>query len=183
LKEYLGSIRDLTPHELCFFPFKILSRIGESFENGTYFSPSIFIRKEIWNQTNARITGLHQKYEAYNTIYQKIDNLSTLSSKGVINLENIDRFCDILIDVQNTFSKEFNFVKASNFQTKNVFVYYLYKDISQYGFYKKFGDLSMKIKSNILSIKLSSKPDFLEVLLKLIKKSGEIGNYYNIIIL
>lgn len=29
-------------------PFKIIQKLGESIENGFYFSKNIFIRKEIW---------------------------------------------------------------------------------------------------------------------------------------
>jgi hypothetical protein len=29
-------------------PFKIIQKLGESIENGYYFSKNVFIRKEIW---------------------------------------------------------------------------------------------------------------------------------------
>jgi hypothetical protein len=68
------------------------------------------------NQTNAKIDGLHHKYECYKTVSEKIDNLLILSNSKVITLENLDKFCDLLLDIQLSFSREFTFIK----QPKNV---------------------------------------------------------------
>ena len=107
-------------NEFIFLPIKILNKLGESIEQGSFFSKNFYIRKEIWNQNNAKIDCLHQKYEAYKAIFEKIDNLMILSKNNVINLENIDKFCDMLIDIQNNFSKEFIFIKHCNYTLKNV---------------------------------------------------------------
>jgi hypothetical protein len=41
--------------------------------------------------------------------------------------------------------------------------------------YKKFSDISSKIKSNLISTKLQSKPDYFDSLLTLIKKTTDLG--------
>ena len=66
---------------------------------------------EIFNrfQPNGKIEALSQKYELYKTLYEKIDNLMILCRNHVINIENIDKFCDLTIEIQNNFSKEFSF--------------------------------------------------------------------------
>ena len=154
--------------DLFFLPLKILHKIGDYMETGFYFSKSLFIRKEIWYQNNGKIDGLHQKYEAYKAIFEKIDNLMILSKNNVINIENIDKFCDMLLDIQNNFSKEFSYIKPcdQSFSIKN--------DLGQTGFYKKFGDISTKIKNNLLSTKLNSKPDYVKNLSKMITKTRDI---------
>ena len=98
-----------------------MSKIGESIEKGAFLTKSLYIRKEIWFQPNAKITGLHLKYEAYKTIADKIDNLRILfENNNVINMHNINKFCDELIDIQNSFSKEFNYIKPVVNVTKMV---------------------------------------------------------------
>ena len=42
-----GGVGNLETSYL-FLPIKILQKLGESIENGVYFSKSFFIRKEIW---------------------------------------------------------------------------------------------------------------------------------------
>jgi hypothetical protein len=115
---------------------------------------------------------LHQKYEAFKAIFEKIDNLMILSKNNVIKMENIEKFCDMLIDIQNNFAKDINYIKPCNFALKN--------DPGQNGFYKNFSEISNKIKNNLLNVKLLSKPDYLENLLKLIKKTKDIGISFNI---
>jgi hypothetical protein len=159
--------------EFLLMPLKILQMLGESIEKGAFLTKSFFVRKEIWNQLNAKIEGLHQKYEAYKTITEKIDNLLILSKNNVIKMENIQKFCDTLIDIQNNFSSDFPCVKSSHFTSKT--------DFGQNGFYKKFSDISTKLKNNLLSAKLSSKTDYLDVLQKFIKKSKDISKKYLLI--
>ncbi len=88
-----------------------------------------------------------------------------LSKKSVINIENIDKFCDMLIDIQNNFSKEFSFIKPSSYQ----FNY----DIGQNGFNRKFSDISNKIKNNLLSNKLHSKTDYIDTLQRMTAKTKD----------
>ena len=75
-----------------FLPLKILQKIGDYMETGFYFSKNFYVRKEVWYQNNGKIDGLHQKFEAYKAIFEKIDNLMILSKNNVINIENIDKF-------------------------------------------------------------------------------------------
>jgi len=149
---------------MLFLPYKVLGKIGESIEHGCFFTSNFFIRKEIWNQANAKINGLHQKYEAYKAISEKIDNLRILSEKNVINFENLNKFCDFLVEVQNTFSKEFDYIKPFNNNDLN----------NQNPFYKKFLEISNKIKNNLLIARLLSKPDFIETMHKLINSTKNL---------
>lgn len=76
----------------------------------------------------------------------------------------------MLIDIQNNISKELNCIKPCNYSLKN--------DPGQAGFYKKFTDISTKIKNNLLSNKMNAKQDYLEIILKMIKKTYEIENIF-----
>ncbi len=48
-----------------------------------------------------------------------------LSRKNEIKFEHIEKFCDILIDIQNNFAKEFKYIDHSSFTMKNVKVYFI----------------------------------------------------------
>jgi hypothetical protein len=111
---------------------------------------------------------LYQKYEAFKAISEKIDNLMILSKNNVINIENIEKFCDMLIDIQNNIAKELNYIKPCAFALKN--------DPGQNGFYKKFSDISKKLTKNLGSSKMSAIPDYLDIMANMIKKTENIGN-------
>ncbi len=53
----------------------------------------------------------------------KIDNLNILAMSNVITIENIDKFCDMLIDMQNSFSKDYSYIKSSKYKMKTVNYY------------------------------------------------------------
>jgi len=153
--------------EILYFPFKVLKRIGETIEKGAFLTKSIFVRKEIWFQENAKIAGLHLKYEAYKTISDKMNNLTGLfHNQNVININNVTKFCDDLIEIQNSISKEFTYIKPI-LSGKN-------SDLQGSSFYKKFQEISNKIKSNLLSLKMISKPDFVDIQLKMIKGTSDL---------
>ncbi len=118
-------------------------------------------------QQNGKIEALNQKYEVYKTLYEKIDNLMILCRNNVINIENIDKFCDLTIEIQNNFSKEFSFIKPCAHSFKLA--------AGQTGFYKRFSDLSTKFKNNLLSTKLASKPDYIKLIVKMIDKTRDLG--------
>lgn len=159
--------------EFLLLPFKILDLILASLEKGYHLSENIYIRKEIWTQFNAKIEGLNQKYEAFKTISEKIDDLLILAKHNVIKMENIEKFCDLLIDIQNNFSKEFSFIKPSIYST--VYSYNIdNKTVNNNNIYKKFSEISTKLKNKVLDTKLGSKPDYLDIKIKLIKKAKNI---------
>jgi hypothetical protein len=97
--------------------------------------------------------------------------LKILSDKNVIKIENIEKFCDLLIDIQNNFAKELSFIRPSSFNSNN--------EVGQAGFYRKFSDISNKIKGNLLSNKLHSKTDYVENILKMINKTKDIEIIFN----
>jgi hypothetical protein len=72
------------------------------------------------NQTSAKIEGLNQKYECYKVVSDKIDNLNILAMSNVISVENMDKFCDMLIDMQNSFSTDYPYIKPSKYKMKYV---------------------------------------------------------------
>ena len=49
------------------------------------------------------------------------------------------------------------------------------KDIGQNTFYKKFSDISVKLTNNLLSAKMNSRPDYIDVFLGLINRTNELG--------
>ena len=77
----------------------------------------------------------------------------------------------MLIDIQNSFAKEFSFVKP-------LLVNSIY-DQGQAGFYKKFSEISNKIKSNLLSNKLNTKTDYIDNILKMINKTKDLEIIFN----
>lgn len=96
-----------------------------------------------------------------------------LSRNNVINIENIDKFCDLTIDIQNNFSKELSFIKKSPFSL-------IKSDSTHSGFYQRFSELSTKFKNNLLSTKLSSKPDYIKLIVKMLDKTKDLGkNHFN----
>jgi hypothetical protein len=89
----------------------------------------------------------------------------------VIKIENIDKFCDLLIDIQNNFAKELSFIKPCLFNSTN--------DPGQAGFYRKFSEISNKIKGNLISNKMHSKTDYVENILKMVNKTKDIEMIFN----
>lgn len=170
----ISDIKELNKRSDEYFsaPIKLLSYIGNSIETGYFISVNLNIRKEIWSQGSAKLNYINQKFEAFNIIYTKIDNISTLAVKGVINSSNFDRFCDILVDIQNSFSKEINTIP----QNKSVITY---KEVQQNTFHKKFSDFSAKIQTNLFTLKIGDKPNYVETILKLIKKLEELKLIYS----
>lgn len=146
---------------------KLLEIIGQGIESGFHLTKALHIRKEIWTQSSAKINFLSQKYDAITTIANIIDDRMTLIRSGVYNLSNFDRFVDVLVDIQNSFSKEMPIIKPVSYQ--------LSREVSSNSFHKKFTDISAKIKSNLLSSsKLGDKPDYFELVKKLFKNAKDI---------
>jgi hypothetical protein len=44
---------------------------------------------------------------------------------NVLSTENMDKFCDMLIDMQNSFSKDYPYIKPSKYKIKYVIKYKL----------------------------------------------------------
>ena len=150
----------------------LFENLIQSIEKGCYLTSNLFLRKEIFNQSNAKINYLNQKYDAIYLIYNKIDNLITLEEKKVINFSNLERFVDVLVDIQNSFSKEIEAFTAIN-------NYVMGKEILNNSFYKKFSDFTAKLRSSLISSKLEDKPDYFDIYIKLINKLYSLDNIYN----
>ena len=87
-----------------------------------------------------------------------------LSKSNVINIQNIDKFCDMLVDMHNSFAKETSFIQPCNYNIKKE---------EKAGLNKKIWEFSNNIK-NLLSTKLLSKPDYIEVVLKMINMTKDL---------
>ena len=158
--------------ELFNFTNKILTFFAKSFDSGFYLTKDTYLRKEIFMQMNAKIELLHQKYETYKILNDKIDNLLIFLKQNAITNENISKFCYIINDIQNNFSKETKSIPPTHFPVNN--------DPSTTSLLKRFTDISKKIKSNLLSIKLDSIPDYFSTLSTLCRKFKEFENILNI---
>jgi hypothetical protein len=110
LKFYKSLGIQLKMDFICQKVFSLEERYGKEIKNHLKYR----------TQSNAKIECLHQKYEAFKALIEKIDNLMILSKSNVINVENIEKFFDMLIDIQNNFSKEFNFIRPCTFSSKTV---------------------------------------------------------------
>ena len=159
-----NSIKDQTI--ILNFTSELMNYISESIECGFYLSKNIFIRKEIFNQYNAHISYLHQKYETEVEVYNKLDNIILLAEKEVIKYSNLIKFCSELNDIQNKLSKEINFINPSH--------YTIQKEENTYNLFKKFGEITNKFANNLISNKLESKPEYFSELNKLCKKFKDI---------
>lgn len=152
---------------------KIMNFFSKAFDYGCYMTKNVFLRKEIFIQMNAKIELLHQKYETYKLLNDKIDNMLILVRNNVITNENIATFCYIINDIQNNFSKELSYVKPVSFPIRN--------ETSTSNLFKRFADFSNKVRSNLLSIKLETIPDYFSTLSKLCIKFNEFDNILNIV--
>lgn len=92
---------------------------------------------------------------------------------NVITMENIDKFCDMLIDMQNSFSKDYAYIKPSKYKMKTV-LNLLIQDSGGYTFYRRITEISNKLTNNLLSAKLQSKPDYIDNLMNLIRKTSDL---------
>lgn len=151
---------------------KIMNFFAKAFDYGCYMTKDIFLRKEIFTQMNAKIELLHQKYETYKMLNDKIDNILILVRSNVITNENIATFCYMINDIQNNFSKELKHVKPVSFPIRN--------ETSTSNLFKRFAEFSNKVRSNLLSIKLEAIPDYFITLSKLCTKFKEFENILNI---
>lgn len=151
----------------------ILKTLSNSINNGSLLTKRIYIRKEIWHQSSAKIKFISQKYDAFNLIYNKIDGLITLCNGNVIVLNNFDKFIDIIIDIQNSFSSELLYIKphSHNFTSKEVITN---------SFIKKFSNFSVKLKTNLFSSssKIGDFPDYLEIVNRCILKFLDLNSIY-----
>ena len=144
---------------------------AKCFDEGFYFSQNVFFRLEIFAQFNAKIDYLHQKYETYNVLSSKIENLLILAKKNVIKFENIESFCFLINNIQNNFSNELKIVKPTDYKIKK-------DDNSTYGLFKKFAEISNKLKGNLLVPRLSSNKDYFKVLSKLCKQFKDFNQIF-----
>lgn len=151
----------------------ILKTLSNSINNGSLLTKRIYIRKEIWHQSSAKIKFISQKYDSFNLIYNKIDGLITLCNGNVIVLNNFDKFIDIIIDIQNSFSSELLYIKphSHNFTSKEVITN---------SFIKKFSNFSVKLKTNLFSSssKIGDFPDYLEIVNRCILKFLDLNSIY-----
>ena len=150
-------------------PIKFLASLSNGIDNGIYLNDNIYLRKELSKQGPAKIPYIYQKHEALNFIYNKIDNIATLALKGVINSSNFDRFCDTLVDIQNSFSNEIEGIVKNKHLSCS-------KEILQNSFQKKFDFAS---KYSPFESKLEHKPDYFEWISKLINKLYELSLVYS----
>lgn len=111
---------------LFLFTNKIFSFFLKAFDSGFYLTPNVFLRKDIFCQMNAKIDCLHQKYDTYKRINEKIDGLMILVKSNVITMDNIDKLLLFFNEVQMTFSKEISIVKpvALGYTRTNVLMIY-----------------------------------------------------------
>lgn len=106
------------------FTNKLFSFFLRAFDSGFYLTPNVFLRKDIFCQMNAKIDCLHQKYDTYKRINEKIDGLMILVKSNVITMDNIDKLCNFFNEVQMTFSKEISIVRpvAGGYNRNNVLI-------------------------------------------------------------
>lgn len=149
---------------------KIPKILHFSFNNNVKFTNELQIRKEIWRQSNAKLKFIDQKHKAFILIFNKIDNLLTLTLKKVITIHNIEKFNDIIIDIQNTFSSELDYIKPN----KN---YNLPKDFKSFN--KEFSGFTIKFKENLLTTKIGDKAEIIDALQNILSKFSDIYEIYN----
>lgn len=123
---------------------------------------------------NAHIEYMNQKYETYNEVYNKLDNLIILAKNNVIKYDNLLKFCSKINEIQNKLSNEMNGMKPSNYNINN-----LNNESASYNLFKKFEEISNKLTSKIISTKLESRKDYFTTVSKLCKKFKEIEIIFN----
>ena len=98
------------PDEIFSFVTEVFIIFSKSYDSGFFMTENIFIRNEIFRQGNAKIPFLHQKYDVHDSINKQIGGFMSLVKQDAINGNNIEGLINYLIDVQNWFSKEINFI-------------------------------------------------------------------------
>jgi hypothetical protein len=172
---YLSTSSNYSDPEKIFeFTSKLFKMLENILDMGFYISNNIFIRKEIFLQENAKIEFIHQKNETHKVIIEKIENLNILIKSNVIQYSNLEKFCDLLNDIQNKLTNEMNNIPPSKYKIINQQVN------NTYSLIKKFSEISNKLKSNLLDTKIKSNPDYFTNLQKLIRHFKDFENILNI---
>ena len=148
------------PEELFELTLKIFQFFSVAYDKGFFLTENIFIRNEILRQGNAKIPYLHQKYDVLDTINKNIGGFINLVKQDAINGNNIEGLINYLIDVQNWFSKEINYIFPCKYK-KNV------NDKNEINrsmlLNKKFNELKFEVENNDINEKLVSKKDYIKI--------------------
>lgn len=149
---------------------KIPKVLHFTLNNNVKFTSTLQIRREIWRQSNARLKFIDQKHKAFILIFNKLDNLLTLTIKKVITIHNIEKFNDIIVDIQNSFSSELEYIKSNK-------TYVLPKDFKSFN--REFSGFAIKFKENLMTSKIGDKAEIIDALQNLLLKFSEIYEIYN----
>lgn len=154
------NINSKNPDEIFNLTIKIFNFFSKANDKGFFLTENIFIRNEILKQGNAKIPYLHQKYDVQDTINKQIGGFMNLIKQDAINGNNIEGLINYLIDVQNWFSKELNYVLPCRYAKNN-------NDRNEKNrtmqLNKKFMDLKNEVLNNDLNEKLVSKKDYIKI--------------------
>lgn len=170
------NINSCPPDEIFALTLKIFSFFSKAYDKGFFLTENIFIRNEILRQGNAKIAYLHQKYDVHDNINKQIGGFMSLIKQDAINGNNIEGLINYLIDVQNWFSKELNYIKACKY-LKNQ------NDRNEKNrtlqLNKKFQEIKIDVENNDLNEKLVSKKDYVKVFAAVCNNFKEMENILN----
>ena len=162
-----------TPDEIFVLTQKIFNFFSKAYDKGFFLTENIFIRNEILRQGNAKIAYLHQKYDVLDNINKQIGGFISLIKQDAINGNNIEGLINYLIDVQNWFSKELNYITVCRY-TKNQ------NDKNEKNrtlqLNKKFQEIKIEVENNDINEKLVSKKDYVKVFAAVCNNFKEMKN-------
>ena len=161
------------PDEIFSFVTEVFIIFSKSYDSGFFMTENIFIRNEIFRQGNAKIPFLHQKYDVHDSINKQIGGFMSLVKQDAINGNNIEGLINYLIDVQNWFSKEINFILPCKY-IKNP------NDRNEKNrtnlLNKKFQEIKIDVENNDINEKIVSKKDYIKIFVGVCNNFKELKN-------
>ena len=167
------NINRNNPDEIFSLTTKIFNFFSIAYDKGFFLTENIFIRNEVLRQGNAKIPYLHQKYDVQDTINKQIGGFISLIKQDAINGNNIEGLINYLIDVQNWFSRELNYIIPCRYKKNNNDKNEVNRSMQ---LNKKFQTLKIEVENNDLDEKLVSKREYVKVFASLCNNFKEMKN-------
>ena len=127
-------------------------------------------------QRYAKVNFLHQKYDVLVTINKRIEECMILVKQDAINGDNIEELINYLIDVQNWFNKNINYIPPCRYmKNQNNKI----EDNRRRELYQKFDALKLKVENEEIDEKLNSRQNYIQVYVKVFKNFSDLKTVFD----
>ena len=170
------NIKTNSPDEILAFIIQIFNFFYKISDKGFFLTKNIFIRNEIMRQRYAKVNFLHQKYDVLVTINKRIEECMILVKQDAINGDNIEELINYLIDVQNWFNKNINYIPPCRYmKNQNNKI----EDNRRRELYQKFDALKLKVENEEIDEKLNSRQNYIQVYVKVFKNFSDLKTVFD----